>query len=262
MDIGQRDLSAGDVVADTFRAWFNNFGQVFVVSLMFTIPVFVVNALVLTSLPEAPEDIENIELGNFLVRTLGGSFISIVLGFLLTAALSYAFLKIFHGEVVDPGETAGGVFGIFGTIALFAIIAGFLTAIGFIFFVIPGLLAVIVFSLGVPAIINERIGATDAISRSLRLISGSWGIALGVVLLGFLINLLLVFVVGGISAPGALSYPTFANFDIARSLVQMGVSALVAPLIPALSTALYFQLKGRTDGFPSTEPPPPQQPYI
>ena len=75
------------------------------------------------------------------------------------------------------------------------------------------------------------------------------------------INLLLVFVVGGISAPGALSYPTFANFSVARSLVQLAVSALVAPLIPALSTALYYQLKGRADGFPSTAEAPPQ-PYI
>lgn len=261
MDIGQHDLSAGDIVAGTFRGWFDNFGQVFLVSLLFTIPVFIVNALVLTSLPEAPEDLENIELGNFLVRTLGGSFVSIVLGFLLTAALAFAFLKVFRSEVVEPADAVSGVFAQFGAIALFAIIAGFLTAIGFIFFIIPGLIAVIVFSLGVPAIINERISATEAISRCLQLISGSWGVAIGVVLIGFVINLLLAFVVGGISAPGALSYPTFANFNIARSLVQMAVSALVAPLIPALSTALYFQLKGRTDGFPSTGQEPPQ-PYV
>lgn len=261
MDIGQHDLSAGDIVANTFRGWFNNFGQVFVVSLIFTVPVFIVNALVLTSLPDAPEDIEDLELGSFLVRTLGGSFVSIVLGFLLTAALSWAFLKIFRNEMVDPADTVQGVFASFGAIALFAIIAGFLTAIGFIFFIIPGLLAVIVFSLGVPAIINERISATAAVTRCLQLISGSWGIAIGVVLIGFVINLLLALVVGGISAPGALSYPTFANFSIARSLIQMGVSALVAPLIPALATALYFQLKGRTDGFPSTIQEPPQ-PYV
>ena len=176
-------------------------------------------------------------------------------------ALSYAFLRIFRGQEIDPTDTAQGVFASFWAIALFAIIAGFITAIGFIFFIIPGLLAVIVFSLGVPAIINERINAAAAVSRCLQLISGSWGVAIGVVLIGLAINLLLVFVVGGISAPGALSYPTFANFSVARSLVQLAVSALVAPLIPALSTALYYQLKGRADGFPSTAEAPPQ-PYI
>jgi hypothetical protein len=45
--------------------------------------------------------------------------------------------------------------------------------------------------------------------------------------------------------------PTFQDFDIARTLVQIAASALVAPLIPGLATALYLQLKGRRDGFPS-----------
>ena len=70
-------------------------------------------------------------------------------------------------------------------------------------------------------------------------------------LIGLLINIVASLVVGGIAAPGALSYPTFSDFSLIRSLIQMAASALVAPIVPGLATALYFELKGRDEGFPS-----------
>jgi hypothetical protein len=139
-----------------------------------------------------------------------------------------------------------------GPIIVFAVIAAILTAIGFIFLLIPGLVAIIVFSLGVPAILDERISGTSAISRCFQLVSGNWGVTLGVVLIGLAINIFASLLVGGIAAPGALSYPDFSNFGLSRSLVQITASALIAPLVPGLATALYFELKGRNEGFPST----------
>lgn len=258
MEIGRRDLTAGDIVAGTFRAWFARFGEIFAISLLFTIPIFIVNAIVATGLPEAPEDIEDLELGDFLIRSLVGTTVSLVLGFLLTAALAYAFLKAFSGEVTTPAEALANVLSRFGAVFVFSLIAGVLTAIGFLLLIVPGLAAIVVFSLGIPAILYERIGGTAAISRCWTLISGNWGVAIGVVVIGFLINFAVALVVGGIASPGAVSSPTFEDFDIAQTLVQIVASALVAPLIPGLATALYLQLKGRQDGFPSIATDPYQ----
>lgn len=260
MDIGRRDLGALDIVAGTFRAWLDHFGQIFTISLLFTIPIFIVNAIVLTGLPEVPEDVDELEIGDFLVRSLVGTTISLVLGFLLTAALAYAFLKTFRGEVATPADAVLSVLGLFGAVLVFALIAGVLTAVGFLILILPGLIAIVVFSLGIPAILNERISGTAAVARCWTLISGNWGVAIGVVVIGFLINFAVTLVVGGIVSPGAVRNPTFEDFDIARSLVQIVASALLAPLIPGLATALYLQLKGRHEGFPSiaTEP---YQPY-
>ena len=69
--------------------------------------------------------------------------------------------------------------------------------------------------------------------------------------IGFVINIIVSLAVGGIAAPGALSFPDFSNFGLLQSLVQMAASALIAPVVPALATALYFELKGRHEGFPS-----------
>jgi hypothetical protein len=252
MEIGKSELTAVDIVSRTFRGWFDNFGQVFVVSVLFTVPIFILNAIIVAGLPDAPEDLDDFEVGNFLARSLGGSFVSVVLSFLLTAALSYTFIRIYRGEAVVPGEAAQGVLSDIGPIIVFAVIAAILTAIGFIFLLIPGLVAIIVFSLGVPAILDERISGTSAISRCFQLVSGNWGVTLGVVLIGLAINIFASLLVGGIAAPGALSYPDFSNFGLSRSLVQITASALIAPLVPGLATALYFELKGRNEGFPST----------
>ncbi len=261
MDIGKRELTAGDIVAGTFQAWFTHFGQVFVISLLFTIPIFIVNAFALTGLPEMPEDIDELEMGEFLVRSLAGTTISLALGFLLTAALAFAFLKTFRNESVTPAEAVLEVVSRFGAILVFALIAAVLTAVGFLILILPGLVAIVVFSLGIPAILNERIRGTDAISRCWTLISGNWGVAIGVVLIGFLINFAVTMFVGGIVSPGAIRNPTFEDFDIARTMVQIVASALVAPLIPGLATALYLELKGRRDGFPAFEETGPYQPF-
>lgn len=251
MQIGQSTLAAGDIVSNTFRSWFDNFGQVFVVSLIFTVPIFIMNAFILAGLPEVPDSLDELDFGNFLVRSLGGAFISILLSIVLSAALAFTFIKIYRGEVVVPAEAALGVFSIIGPILIFAILAAVLTAIGFVLLIVPGFLAIIALSLGTPAILNERIDGMSAVSRSFHLISGNWGVAIGVVLIGFLINIAASLVLGGIAVPGALNYPDFSDFNAIRALVQIAASALVAPLVPALATALYFELKGRKEGFPS-----------
>ena len=134
---------------------------------------------------------------------------------------------------------------------MFAVISSILTAIGFLLLVIPGVAALIAFSLGAPAIVNEQQSGTGAISRCFNLISGNWGVALGVVLIGLIVNIVAAFAVGGISAPASFSNPDFSDFNVIRTVVQIAASALLAPLIPALATALYLETKGRAEGFPS-----------
>ena len=251
MNIGQNQLAVGDIVSSTFQRWFDNFGQVFVISFMFTVPIFIVNAFILAGLPDVPDNVDDFDFGNFIARSLGGTIVSVLLSIVLTAALSYTFIKLFRGESVHPADALQAVISNLGPIVIFALIAAVLTAVGFILLVIPGLLAIIALSMGTPAILNEHIRGGSAAARSFQLISGNWGVAFGVVAIGFVINILVSLAVGGIAAPGALSFPDFGNFGLPQSLVQMAASALIAPVVPALATALYFELKGRQEGFPS-----------
>jgi hypothetical protein len=251
MDIGQKELSAGDIASNMFRAWFDNFAPIFIVSVIFTVPIFIVNAVVVAGLPDAIEDADDFDFGNFFARTLGSSLVSVALSVVLTAALVYTFIKVYRGEAVTPGDAGRAVLDNIGPILIFAILSSILTAIGFVLLIIPGIMAVIAFSLGAPAILNEKTGGADAISRSFNLISGNWGVAIGVVLIGLVINVIVSLIVGGIAVSGSLSYPDFSDFNAFRALVQIAASALIAPIVPGLATALYFETKGRNEGFPS-----------
>ena len=253
MEIGRRTLQAADIASNAFQAWFANFAQVFIIALMFTVPIFIVDAAVQTSLPEVDDDLTNIDLGDALFTSLVGGFVTVLLGTFLSAALVYAFIKIYRGETVIPGESLSAVLDHIGAILVFAIITAIATAIGFILLIVPGILAIVVFSLGLPSILNERRGGGDAVSRCFTLISGNWGVALGVVAIGFVVTIVGSLILGGISGPGTLTSPSFSDFSVLRTLIQIAASALLAPLIPALATALYFELKGRNDGFPSIE---------
>lgn len=223
----------------------------FIVSLLFTVPIFILNAIILAGLPDAAEDLEDLEIGSFLARSLGGSIVSIVLSVFLTVALTHAFIRIYRGEQVVPGEAAQAVLDNIGPILVFAVLTAILTAIGFLLLIIPGIIALIAFSLGAPAILNEHQSGTGAISRCFNLIAGNWGVVLGVVLIGLVINIVASLVVGGIAVSGALTYPDFSDFSLIRAIIQVAASALLAPVVPALATALYTEVKGRNEGFPS-----------
>ena len=73
MDIGRRTLQAGDIASNAFQAWFANSTQVFIIALMFTVPIFIVDAAVQTSLPEVDDDLANLDLGDALFTSLVGA---------------------------------------------------------------------------------------------------------------------------------------------------------------------------------------------
>ena len=251
MAIGQQQLGAWDIVRTSINAWFENFAQVFVVAVVFSVPIFLVNAAVSAGLPRSTQDLDTLDLGNVLLRTFVGGVVSVLLSALMTAALVHAFIKIFRGEAVVPGESIRTVFEYLGPLVVFGILTALMTVAGFILLIIPGILAIILFAPGVPALLNERRSGTDAVSRCFNLISGNWGIAISVVLLGFIILIVVSAILGGISAPGALSTSDFTDTSPLRIILQIVASALVAPLVPALGTALYFEMKGRNEGYPS-----------
>ncbi len=260
MDIGRRELSAGDIASGAVQAWFANFAPVFLISLLFTVPIYIVNGIAVSGLPETVDDIDDLEVGALLARTFGSTAVSYFLSLFLAAALAYAFIRIFRGEEIVPGDAGRAVLENIGALLIFSIITSLLIAIGFVLLIVPGVALVIAFSLGAPAIMNERIGGTSAISRCFRLISGNWGVALVVVLIGLLVSIVVGAIFGGLTSSGGFSTFDFSDFNAGRALLQILASALVAPLIPALATALYFEVKGRNEGFPSIVEPTEEMP--
>lgn len=252
MDIGHRQMGILELAARALQRWFQNFVPLLVISLAFTVPIYVITSAIATRLPETAEDLASADVGTVILTALAGVGLSILLSTLLTAGLTHAFIRIFRGESVAPGASIRAVLDNIMPLVVFGLITGFLTALGFIFLVIPAFLAIIIFSVGIPALLNERLSGAGAVVRCFKLLTGNVGMIFGVIVLGLVITIAASYLLGGVTSPGSVGGTTgFSDTNIVRIALQIAASALLAPLLPGLATALYFEVRGRSEGFPS-----------
>lgn len=116
-----------------------------------------------------------------------------------------------------------------------AIVTGILIVVGLILLVVPSIILAIMFSLIVPAIVIERVGALESLSRSRRLVGGRWLKTFGLLLLVYLI----IFVAGLIF--GAIS----SVFGDADWIVSNVLGSLVSPILPIAVTLYYYSMAAR-----------------
>jgi hypothetical protein len=143
-----------------------------------------------------------------------------------------------------------------GAVILIGVVAALGTIVGFLCFVVPGVILMTVWSVAVPVIVLERPPGLRALGRSRELVRGNgWQVFGAILVLDLLVTLLV-----GAGDVAAESGGTGAGI-VAR--VVLGV--LSAP-IPALGAAvLYFELGGRATvpapGSAFTSPAPPSSPF-
>jgi hypothetical protein len=137
------------------------------------------------------------------------------------------------------------------------IIAVGLIAIGFLLFVIPGIIALVAFvifavrwSLLVPVIMLERKTVFGSLDRSQELVSGHTGHAFLVLLasLGFIIAVAIV--VGIALAP--FDFPRWVDETI-RTIVS---GTLIAPFAALALTVMYYRLRAVKEPVPEPAPGP------
>jgi len=112
------------------------------------------------------------------------------------------------------------------------IATGILIILGLICLIAPGIILAIMFSLVVPVIVIEQIGALDSLGRSKRLVNERWGKTF---VLLFIINIAIIFlgwVVSSITSP----------FGLIGTLVSNVITALIRPISPIAITFLYYSM--------------------
>ncbi len=119
--------------------------------------------------------------------------------------------------------------------------AGLLTAVliglGFILFIVPGVILAIIFSLVVPVIMIERLSAFKSLSRSMTLVSGRWSKTFILLLIVVIIIILADWITGAILI-SVIQSPVAGIFTAL-------VSAILQPLYAISTTALYYSMKAR-----------------
>jgi hypothetical protein len=178
------------------------------------------------------------------VGALLAAALSIVGVFWVQGALTRAVQDIRDGRAdLSIGETFRSVQDKIAPIAGASLLAGLGIAIGLLLLIVPGLFLITIWSLIVPAIVLENVGALDSFGRSREIVRGNEWNVFGVVVLTFLILIAFGIVLGLILSPLDASVQSFLSNIISGTLT--------APFLALTWTLVYYRLVGsRAPGGP------------
>jgi hypothetical protein len=122
---------------------------------------------------------------------------------------------------------------VFWQLLVVSLLFGLGVGIGFVFFIIPGLVLIVIWAVVAPVTVLERPGIFAAFGRSRELVRGNgWGV--------FAVLLIVFVAVVAISIVAGLATTSLGS--VGRALVQWGVNAAVAPVTALSASVLYFAL--------------------
>ena len=188
---------------------------------------------------------------NYMVPLLAIAFIIGIISWLISTIAEGTCVK-FAAENIEKGEGSLGeafnfiIYKLPSLIAA-AIITVILIVLGFIAFIIPGIILAIMFSLVIPTIIIENVGTLDSLSRSRRLVSNRWLKTLALLLIVYLLTLFVSYI-------GTLIGQPFGEF---KWLISGIISAFVQPIIPIALTFYYYSMLAKEQQRMIPPPPPP-----
>jgi hypothetical protein len=238
-----RHLDIGGVFEATTDIYKKVFGTVWIVALVLLVPTAIIIAI-----------LGNDGFGGFL-----GSIIQLV----ATAWLIGSIIRIVQDVEQDGrvdwsvGEILGSVTGRLVWIILLQIVVGILVVIGLFFFIIPGVILALMWSVSMPALVVEDKGVFDSMTRSSQLTKSNRMRILGVVLVILALYIAIAIVAGLL----------VAAVPVVGIIALVAIGVLAYPYVAIISAVLYYRLRELKDGVvvaveetvvveDSPEPPP------
>jgi hypothetical protein len=175
---------------------------------------------------------------------------------LVWAALTHGVWEAFSGAVPSIGRMLRAGLERWVVAAVASILAWCFVVLGFIAFIVPGLIVLAMFFAIYPAAVLERLGPVASLGRSRRLSKGARLKILGALVVALLITLLPVIGVSTVAGIGlgplaigagpagfGQSAWIFALFNVASEVV----GALTAPFMIGVIVLLYCDRRARTE---------------
>ncbi|MEJ2721538.1 MAG: hypothetical protein P8181_10445 [bacterium] len=186
---------------------------------------------------------------------VAASFIGFVttllwIGFLMplaTGAMTFAVSERYLNRPVSIGEAFGKAVRRFGVLIIAQIIAGIIVFLGYLLFIIPGILWWLSYALIAPVVMLESLGPDRSRVRSKELASGlRWKI--------FVVTLVIglggLFVYGGLGFIVGLTLPPDSpSAALASRVIQVLVELIQFPLGSIATVLIYYDARIRKEGF-------------
>lgn len=182
---GGKPFSVGDAFGYGWKKFTANVGPILIAMLVFLLVGAVIYGIqVLLQAVTAPEATVVTGENGFVVTSSGGGFFGVVLsmvfaiisfiwGYIVQAAFARGGLALVEGRALELGELFS--FNKLGRIILAGIILSVLTFIGFLLCIIPGLIVAFFGTFFVYFILDQDLGAWDAIKASFSFVKDNVG---------------------------------------------------------------------------------------
>lgn len=259
-----RAMSVGDILDETVRIYRQNFRTFIAIVAVLQIPVIALglaqNAFVLggTSVDLFSDDLRSGVFLLWFAWSLLTLAFSLAAATLQQASLAAAISQRYLGRPISVSGAYRVARSSFWRVLGFTFLASLI--VGLLFITIIGapvaIFIAVRLALSVQAIVLEGVGVGEGMSRSSRLVQGSWWRVAGVLLLGmigqYLLALIPAAVLGGALGAGALLLSDdsgFMLFTIISSVIGGVFGILAAPLLPTITTLLYYDQRIRKEGF-------------
>ena len=229
----EHEFSTGPIFSKSFDIFGQNFSFMAILGLIATIPTF------LTTLdPENP------------TLTLLVMPVTFLITYLIQGVVVYGVFQHLTGQKVNLGDSFNVAFRRFGYLILVALASGFLTGLGTLFLIIPGIIISLMLWVAIPVTMVEKGGVGHALQRSRELTTGYRLQIFGITVLAGLIAALATGIQYGlIAASGAMG---MVPGSLAANLVSLPIMVLTTGLAASLNSVIvtvgYYNLRQDVEG--------------
>lgn len=245
-------MSTGRIVDRAFRLYRGNFLRFVTIVAVVHVPVFLISMGLAFMWADAAKGSggQGPSLAG-IAPTIVAVIVGVCAQALCSAALVKSISESYLGNAVTVGEAYRFVLPKLLTLIGASLLVGLVCGLGFLLFVVPGVIFSLWFALTSQAIVIEDVGATGGMSRSKQLAKGNLGKIFVVGLIVFLISLLinqgLAFAVRPLQPAPPDGSGTTAIFLAQGAGLIAGI--LVAPVSAAAFILLYYDIRIRKEGF-------------
>lgn len=154
---------------------------------------------------------------------------------------------------LSVGAALQSSFGRILALVLMAVLFGVAICVGFILFLVPGLILMVSLMFGTNLIMLEGKGPVSALTGSHKLVWGNWWRCAAVLTVGG-IMVMIIYMAAGLIITVIMPFIRLGGADLLMSslvsamLIGVLVNLLVTPFFSALLLALYWDLKLRKEG--------------
>lgn len=251
MHTTMRPLSFGEILDGAFTLLRRNFSALFGIALLPQIPVILFWLIAPALIDPASEGDVFLSAAPLLLSPY-----SMLASLLIMGALTHAADVAYQGERPGMGSSLGRGLRRFLPLLAVSVLAWLATAVGFLLFVIPGLIVIAMCFALYAAVVIEGRGPLDAFGRSRRLSKGARMRILGVIVVSVLITylpLMALWMFAGVSIGigAALSAAAISGTSVwLTSLMQacaIVIGSVTMPFLIIVTVLLYYDRRARTE---------------